>query len=167
MFIAHLPAGYLLSRQIAKSHPAKGALIATGLLASVLPDTDLFWFYLVSDRQSLHHGYMFHWPLFWGLIAALSWGFARALGAHGAGSFILVALANLLLHLALDSVAAGVGWLRPLSTIEVNLVEVPARYNWWVWNFVLHWTFGLELAIILAAGLTLRRDLLRRRPATP
>lgn len=167
MFIAHVPAGYLLSRQIAKSHPVKAALIATGLLASVLPDTDLFWFYLVSDRESVHHGYIFHWPLFWGLIAALSWGLARALGGRGAGSFIIVALANLMLHLALDSVAAGVGWLQPFSTAEVNLVEVPARYDWWVWNFVLHWTFGLELAIVVAAGLTLRRDLLRRRPRTP
>ena len=114
--------------------------------------------------MDLRLDYIFHWPLFWGLIAALSWALARALGWRGAGPFILVALANLTLHLALDSIAAGVGWLQPFSALEVNLVEVPARYDWWVWNFVLHWTFGLELAIAVAAGLTLRHDLRRRRP---
>jgi hypothetical protein len=31
-----------------------------------------------------------------------------------------------------------------------------------VWNFILHWTFLLELAIVLAAGIALWRDM---RPA--
>jgi inner membrane protein len=72
--------------------------------------------------------------------------------------FIGIALACLLLHMVLDSIAAEILWLKPFSDFEVNLVEVPARYDWWVWSFVLHWTFLLELAIVLAAGITLWRD---------
>jgi inner membrane protein len=71
--------------------------------------------------------------------------------------FIGIALACLLLHMVLDSIAAEIGWLKPFAPYEVNLVQVPARYDWWVWSFVLHWTFLLELAIVLAAGVTLWR----------
>jgi inner membrane protein len=41
MFVAHIPAGYLLSRYLSTGHADRKALILTGIVASVLPDTDL------------------------------------------------------------------------------------------------------------------------------
>ncbi len=165
MFIAHLPAGYLLTDALTRPlvRQATGVpkgLMAAGLAASVLPDLDLFWFYFVDARQSLHHAYLSHMPLFWVAMAGALWLGGRALGWRLAGLFAGVMLANLLLHMALDSVAAGIGWLRPFSDWNLNLVTVPARYGWWVWNFVLHWTFALELTLCAAAAVVLAR----RRP---
>ncbi|WP_010138413.1 metal-dependent hydrolase [Oceanicola sp. S124] len=159
MFLAHLPAGYLLARQLAK----RRALILTGCAASLLPDTDLLWFYLVDQRQTLHHAYVFHWPLFWIATALAGWGLARVLNRPRILPFLGVALACLLLHMVLDSLAGGIAWLAPLSDLELRLVEVPARHGWWVWNFVLHWTMLVEVLILAAFAIALSRDL--RRPA--
>jgi inner membrane protein len=153
VFIAHLPAGYLLTRAIqARAGDRSRRVLAVGLVASVLPDIDLLWFYLVDGRRTVHHAYVTHLPLFWIAVAVLVRIAARVLGWRGAGLLIAVALANLLLHMALDSVAAGIWWLWPLAEVEVNLVRVPAGQGWWVWNFVLHWTFLLELALVAAAA---------------
>lgn len=133
--------------------------MATGLIASITPDLDLFWFYLVNERQTNHHDFLFHWPVFWTGLALLAWLICKLLHWRGAGIFILVALSNLLLHMVLDSVAAEIYWLRPLAALQVNLVEVPARYDWWVWNFVLHWTFLLELSITICALVVFWRNL--------
>ncbi len=76
MFIAHLPAGYVLTRHLLDRAPAGDALsrriLAFGLLASVLPDFDLLYFYLIDNRQTLHHLYWPHLPAFWLVPAALS-----------------------------------------------------------------------------------------------
>jgi inner membrane protein len=49
----------------------------------------------------------------------------------------VVLFGNLLLHLALDTVAGGVRWLAPFSDRSFVLATVPARHGWWVWNFLL------------------------------
>ncbi|MFV0472641.1 MAG: metal-dependent hydrolase [Pikeienuella sp.] len=169
MFIAHIPAGYLLANRLSRNHPDRAALIAIGLVAAVFPDTDLFWFYLVDGRQTAHHAYLFHWPLFWTALAALALAAARLAHWRRAGRFILVALIGLMSHMALDSVAAAIPWLAPFSAREFGLFEVSPRPGWWVWTFVLHWSFALELAILLAACATLWRERARRngysRPA--
>jgi len=165
MFVAHIPAGYLLSRYMSRGHADRKALILTGVVASVLPDTDLLWFYLVDNRQTVHHSYVFHWPLFWVACAACAWAVARMMHRPRLYPFIGIALACLLLHMVLDSIAAEILWLKPFAELEVNLVQVPACYGWWVWNFVLHWTFLLELAIVLAAGIALWRATGARHPS--
>ena len=62
-----------------------------------------------------------------------------------------------------DSIAAEIYWLAPFPDFHLNAVRVPARYDWWVWNFILHWTFAIEIAICLAPGLLLRRTLGKTR----
>lgn len=158
MFIAHLPAGYLVARWLSKDQPHRNALIATGLVASVLPDTDLLWFYLVDQRQTPHHAYVFNWPLFWVACAAGALSVAWFMKWGQVKPFIGITLACLLLDMVLDSVAAEISWLQPFADYEVNLVSVPARFDWWVWSFVFHWTFLLEITTVLAAGITLWRD---------
>lgn len=163
MFIAHLPAGYLLGETLSRGRPARRGLIVTALMASILPDLDLVWFYLVNGRQNPHHDFVFHWPLFWVAIALSLWLIAVGTGRRRAVPFIGVGLASLLLHMALDSLAAEIAWLMPLSDARINLVTVPGGRDWWVWNFVLHWTFLLELAICGWAALVLWRN--RRQAA--
>ena len=56
-----------------------------------------------------------------------------------------------MLHLVLDTTAGGIRWLWPASEAELVMSHVTARHDPWWLNFVLHWTFALELAITLAA----------------
>ncbi|WP_435169448.1 metal-dependent hydrolase [Falsirhodobacter sp. 1013] len=158
MFIAHLPAGYLLTDRLTRGLQRRRRLMGVGLVAAVLPDTDLLWFYLVNDRQNLHHDFLFHWPLFWVAVAALFWILGRLAGWRDGGVVAGVALASLLLHMVLDSVVAEIAWLAPFSDRTFGLMEVPDRHAWWVWNFILHGSFGLELAIVALALWTLRRN---------
>lgn len=152
MFIAHLPAGYILTHCIArKNETIRSRALAVGLIFSVLPDLDLLYFYLVDGRRTPHHDYWTHLPIFWLGVAALT---AAALILAGKRHFMFlvwVALANVMMHLLLDSIAADIRWLHPLSGTRFNLVEVPARFEPWYLNFILHWTFAAEIAICAAA----------------
>ena len=153
MFIAHLPAGYLLTKGLFRQKiQHSNALFWTGLFFSIAPDLDLFWFYLVSNRQAPHHQYITHWPLFWTALACGVWFLAKLFRKPGWRPYLFIAYANVLLHLILDSIAAEIYWLAPLSRVYVNLAHVPAVYTWWGWNFFLHWTFALELCLCVAAG---------------
>lgn len=156
MFIAHLPAGYLVTRSILRRHPVaeplRRRLLALGMAASVLPDLDLLWFYFVDQRRQVHHAYLPHLPLFWLTVFAV---LALVLRVRGAARSTWLATtivaANILLHLVLDTTAGGIRWLWPFSHAELVMAHVPARHEPWVLNFILHWTFALELAILAAA----------------
>ncbi|MBW3631001.1 MAG: metal-dependent hydrolase [Gemmatimonadetes bacterium] len=157
MFIAHLPAGYLVTDALLRgrrvSEAARRRLLAAGLLASVAPDFDLLYFYLLSDRQRVHHEYLPHLPLAWVPVFAAA---AVVLAAIRAGHTTWLGLAiialNLLGHLVLDTTAGGIQWLWPFSRAEFVVAHVEARYHPWFLNFVLHWTFALELLIVALAA---------------
>lgn len=152
MFIAHLPAGYILTKYIQhKSGNYSRWLLWIGLIASVFPDIDLFYFYLIDNRQTLHHHYITHLPLAWLTLASILYGIFVVTGKKQYMVYLAVVFANVMLHMALDSIAAGIHWLYPLVDLEINLVNVPAIHDWWVWNFVFHWTFLLEISIILSS----------------
>jgi inner membrane protein len=167
MFIAHLPAGYVLTRRLIDRAPAGDALsrrlLALGLWASVLPNLDLLYFYLIDNRQTLHHLYWPHVPVFWLAPAALSLLFCAITRNRTLTLVSLVFYANIFLHLVLDTVAGHISWLYPFYPASFVLIEVPARYGWWVWNFVLHWTFGLELLICAWAVAIFARSKRKRR----
>lgn len=158
MFIAHLPAGYLATTFLlrrARPDPRlrlRRRLLALGMAAAVAPDLDLLWFYLVDDRRQVHHAYLPHLPL--ACAAALTVA-ALVLWMRRAGRTAWIAWAavsaNVLLHLVLDTTAGGIRWLWPFSDAEFVLSHVEARYQPWYLNFVLHWTFALELLILVAA----------------
>jgi inner membrane protein len=147
VFLAHLPAGYLLTKRIEARCGVSG-LMPVGLVASVLPDLDLFRFYVLDGRRVLHHEYWTHVPFWWAIIAA-TWclGFAVTRHRRGlAGSAVF--FGNIFLHLVLDTIVGGVAWFAPFSRRPFALVIVPAGHQWWVLNFVLHWTFVLELLVV-------------------
>jgi hypothetical protein len=129
-----------------------------GLAASVLPDLDILWFYIVDHRRVLHHHYWTHVPFWWAVIAA-TWclGYAGMRRRKpGAGSAVF--FGNVFLHLVLDTIVGGIAWLAPFSRHLYSLVTVPAGHRWWIGNFVLHWTFALELLVVVMALVALARQ---------
>lgn len=153
MFIAHIPAGYIISHWHQSQHPSPPSanLLAlttfATLLGSVLPDFDLFYFYLLDARQHNHHSYFPHLPAFW-LIFLLPLLITFKHLKKRNLLFITQGFAlGILSHLLLDSIAGGIAWLHPFSDQLYTLVKIPRLKGWWVWSFFLHWTFLLELGI--------------------
>lgn len=154
MLMAHFAAGYLLSRRcltVYRHQPDYRVYMMIGLLASILPDLDLLYFYLLDNRQHQHHSYWSHIPFYWLWLYALlvfpvkRWAGPRTL------LLLNLTLCNIMLHLLLDSVASGIKWLYPLTNYYYGVWQVPAVYDFWVLNFILHWTFIPEILIVCAA----------------
>lgn len=167
MFIAHLPAGWMATTTMLRGRTvdarARGRLMALGLAASVLPDLDLVWFFTVDQQRHVHHAYLTHKPGAWLVafaVAALAMGMLRVRRTAWLAPGALAA--NVMLHLALDTMAGGIRWLWPFSEAELVLSRVAARHEPWWLNFVLHWTFALEVAIAAAALAWWMRDRTRR-----
>ncbi|TIP87339.1 MAG: metal-dependent hydrolase [Mesorhizobium sp.] len=158
MLIAHLPAGYILGTFARSRWPGRSGIMAAAILGSVFPDIDMLYFHFVDGRQTHHHAYITHWPLFWaaaGLVAlsVAEWRDQRYLAPVGA--FFAAAM----MHMILDSVASPIMWLMPFDRHALELVTVPAMYRNWVMSFMLHWTFALELLICAwALALGFRRS---------
>ena len=166
MFIAHLPAGYIAGSAlagIAKRHQLTdpGRLMLTVLVASILPDLDLLWFYFVDHRQHVHHTYWTHVPAFWLTLAVCVSLISVAVRRSSALPYIAAATLGVLVHLVLDTVAGGIYWLYPFSPAEFRWVHVPSVHGWWVANFLLHWSFALELLVLVAALATRRFAVMR------
>jgi len=147
----------LLSNQFKTESSTKsnGRLMALGLLGSLLPDLDMLYFYLIDDRQYLHHGYWTHIPLFWLALFGLVLAGGAVLRQPSVLPAAAIFFSNVFIHLGLDTIVGKVRWLAPFSSHDFVMFDVPARYGWWVWNFVFHWTFLFEITIVFAAVVTL------------
>lgn len=154
MLIGHLPAGYLASSaalcHLQVNDNIKQRLLFVGVLCSVIPDFDALYFYLI-DSSEHHHAFISHKPLFWMTVALLGGVVAIVMRSRVLQFGVLIGGANVLLHLALDSIAGRIQWLAPFSSRSLTLVEIPARYDSWIISFVLHWTFALEIVLLVAA----------------
>lgn len=152
MFIGHLPAGYLATTALLRDEASRRRILRIGLFASVAPDLDLLYFYLVDQQRHVHHSYLPHLPLAWAVtLGAVALGM-RVRGAEWASWLTLAVVAvNVFLHLAMDTVAGGIRWLWPFSDVELVLATVQPRFDHWFLNFILHWTFALEVALVVAA----------------
>jgi inner membrane protein len=152
MLIAHAPAGFITAKLLfprfrRHSLPLIPFCVA-GVLGGIAPDFDLLYYYLIDHRAHHHHGYFTHYPLFWGvlLVAAAIWAWRAESKRIAALAFIFTL--NGFGHLLLDSVVGGIRWLAPFSAKSYALARVhgPLHPVWL--NFVLHWSFLLELAIV-------------------
>jgi len=163
MFIAHLPAGYLLSRLLIRNSKSLNLtkkqyqlLLLTGLLGSILPDFDLLYFFLIDGRQHGHHGYWTHIPYYWTTLFLLGFVYCKMIQANKLiVTGLLILYLNIMLHLLLDTLVGGIYWLYPINQFYLYLVDIQPRFDWWVLNFVMHWTFALELLITLTVILKL------------
>lgn len=156
MILAHLPSGYLLGR--AAGGGRDRAILIAALIGSVAPDLDMFWFWLVDGGQTHHHRFWPHIPLICAAIAAA----ALALVAMTARRWLAPAAAffgAVMMHICLDTLSGDIMWGWPVSDRLFSLVTVPATRAHWLLSFLTHWTMLVELAIIAAAALLLRRDL--------
>lgn len=153
MFFAHLPAGYLIGRAVARRAPqtrSLGILIAA-MIGGVFPDIDLLYLYLLDATPQHHHTYWTHLPVAWLGIAL----FATIAARHRSRRFRLALLAFILgwgSHLILDTPVGHIWWLYPWIDQPFSLAEVETRYKPWWMNFMLHWTMLIELAIIVVAA---------------
>lgn len=162
MIVAHLPAGYLVGQSVAGPLARRSGTSAKGLLAmvafmSVAPDLDMLWYYFADHGQRLHHHFWTHIPAFWVLVGLCGGGVALVARSPAIGAYTLAATLGALLHIVLDTINGGILWLAPWSSQDFRWLEVPSRYDFWVANFLFHWSFVFELAILVAAFETWRR----------
>ncbi|MFA5083658.1 MAG: metal-dependent hydrolase [Hydrogenophilaceae bacterium] len=160
MFIAHLPAGYLTARLTARHLGATvtPGLVLAGMAGGVFPDIDLTYAVLVDAGRVHHHRYWTHLPLVWLIVSitVLAWSQRAGAWRRHVGVFLLAVWS----HLLLDSVAGDIWWLWPWLDTPFSLTAIPAIHSPWWLNFLLHWSFALELAIVaLALGWEFARPL--------
>lgn len=151
MFIGHLPAGYVLTKTIQEKAKIKKYLLL-GLVASILPDLDMLYFYLIDKRQHLHHSYWIHIPFYWIILGLFTFAILRILKKKQYYIPASIFFANIFLHLALDTIVGKIEWLYPFTDHAYVLFTVPAVYDFWVYNFVFHWTFLFEIGVIIWAA---------------
>jgi len=154
MFIAHLPAGYILTKTLQKKWRISRYLLF-GLVGSLFPDFDLLYFYLIDGQQTLHHEYWIHVPFYWLIIAGVIHLLIRFFGKKQHHFMALFFFSGIFLHLFLDTVVGKILWFYPFTDHAYYLFEVPAVYDFWVFNFIFHWTFLFELFIVTWALLLL------------
>jgi inner membrane protein len=168
MFLAHMPAGYMVSKLLLSQFRFDSSktkwLLILGLLGSVFPDLDMLYFYLIDNRQHGHHSYWTHIPIYWvGLL-----GFSYLIAAFLKSRFLVAAatvfIGCILLHLSLDSFAGGgIKWLHPVNNSYIHIFTVPPRHSYWIWNYYLHWTALVELTIISCALFTFYKNTRKSR----
>ena len=153
MFLAHLPAGYLLGRAVLRRAPdIRGVwILGAAMVGGVFPDLDLLYLMLLDPTPQPHHTYWTHLP-----VACLGIGlFAAVASRHRSRAFRLGLLAFMLAwlsHLVLDSFVGEIGWLHPLRDEPFSLTHIEAfpRPAWT--GFVLRGTVLVELACLAAAA---------------
>jgi inner membrane protein len=153
MFVGHLPSGYLVAKaiQTTKLPISIKSVTLASLIGSILPDADMIYFYTADHRQHLHHSYWTHIPLFWFIFFVL-WIFCGKIACNKKFNTAgLIIFLNVMIHLALDTLTGRIRWLCPFSSHDFVLVDVPAVHSWWVWNFFAHWTFIVEVILVIVA----------------
>lgn len=168
MIIGHMPAGFLVSYILLRRHRSQSAymiLLLAGLFASIAPDLDLFYHHIVDDRQHGHHGYWTHIPIFWLSIYLVLFFPVRHCWKQQGPLSLHVMFFAVMSHMLLDSVTSGIKWLYPFDNHYYGLWRlwlIPDRHDWWVWNYIWHWTFLYELTILTACLMVIWRDRLLR-----
>ncbi len=165
MFIAHLPAGYLLAKTIRCRAPGRKAAMTATLLGAIAPDLDLFYFYTLDACRHHHHSYWTHYPSGWLALMLLAWGVSRIKRWSTGGTWLLIFSMSGFLHLLLDCMVGDIPLLAPCSMRFYALATVQAQYHPWWLNFLLHWSFLLELLIIAATIRIMVSG--RRKPDSP
>lgn len=157
MFIAHLPAGFLVGTVIARRWPGAMTPLAWWalLLGSIAPDIDLLYFYLLSDGSINHHVYPPHVPIVW-LICTCVGSLCLLKAPSVLRTAWLLFCAGWCLHLVLDTVAGGIWWLWPWVTTPYVLLVVPRRFDDHWLNLLSRPAIVLELVIVVCAWLRWR-----------
>lgn len=161
MMIAHLPSGYILATSLLKRRPnavaSASAVVTAGIIGALMPDFDMLYFHLIDHRQTHHHKYFTHWPIVWLTLTAISALWSSLAKQSKAAMLSLVVCLGGVLHMVLDSFVGDIWWLAPFMDQPFAMFTVPARFKPWWLNFILHWSFAVELAICIWALVIYRR----------
>ncbi len=150
MLIAHAAAGYIVAKWFISFKPVhmrNRYWETVGVIGGLLPDIDMFYFYWVDQGKVHHHRYITHWPVFWLLCLSISWLCWQRNKQNAWAATILLLGINGCIHLLLDTIVGDIWWLMPWLDKPFSLFTVPALYQSWYWNFILHWSFAFELLI--------------------
>jgi inner membrane protein len=152
MIIGHLPAGYIASKILAKKLTSKTVnlrlFILVGMCGAVAPDFDLFYFYFVDQRQYHHHTYWPHYPVAWLSMLLISIIWCRIASYKSTALLGLIFSINGSIHMLLDSIVGDIWWFSPFLDESFAMFTVPALHEPWWLNFILHWSFLLEIFIL-------------------
>lgn len=152
MFIGHLPAGYisakLLLKQFADTGVSTKFFILAGALGGIAPDLDMFYFYLIDNRQNHHHTYWPHYPVLWLTILAASSIWFKLANNKSAPALAVIFSISGSIHMLLDSIVGDIWWFAPFIDKPFALFTVEAVYKPWWLNFILHWSFALEILVL-------------------
>lgn len=156
MFIAHLPSGYILAKLLEKKFKqnllSKKVFFIIVMIGAVFPDIDLIYFYLFDNRSMHHHKYFLHWFSFWIPIFLMSYFyFKRSIYSHKFALMAMLFSGAALLHIGLDTFVGDVWLFAPFIDQPYVFFEVTSRYQPWWLNFILHWSFLVELILCLIA----------------
>lgn len=156
MFIAHLPSGYILAKLLEKKFKqnllSKKVFFIIVMIGAVFPDIDLIYFYLFDNRSVHHHKYFLHWFSFWIPIFLMSYFyFKRSIYSHKFALMVMLFSGAALLHIGLDTFVGDVWLFAPFIDQPYVFFEVTSRYQPWWLNFILHWSFLVELILCLIA----------------
>ena len=155
MFIAHLPAGYIATVLSRKKWPSKTAsswFAVASCVGSVAPDFDLIYYYVWDKQQHHHHGYWTHYPIIWFPLLVFMLLLIKLFPRfHKPFICMAVFFFSGCVHLLLDTVVGDIWWGAPFIDKSFSLFYVPAIFSPWWLNFILHWSFLLELIIVFIA----------------
>ncbi len=152
MIVGHLPAGYLYGRfvsaKLAGTRADPRQVLIAALVGSVFPDIDMLYFLLVDERQHHHHTYWTHYPIVWlAFLFAAFIVFRLCSRRRREAVLAMIFTSAAILHLVLDSIVGDVRWFAPFVDRTYAMFSVPALHQPWWFNFVLHWSFGLEILL--------------------
>jgi len=156
MIIGHAPAGYIISTYLfphlsPAASVSRRTFLFAGVAGAVAPDIDMLYFHLVDHRQHLHHSYFTHFPSFWATLLVLAFAWLVAARAKAGPLVLLVFFLNAFVHMVLDTIVGGIEWMAPLNSASFSFATVSPRFQPWWLNFFLHWSFLLEIALVLWA----------------
>ena len=163
MFIAHVPSGYILAKFLEKKLKATGlskkTFFALLMVGAVFPDLDSFYFYFIDGRSVHHHKYFVHWFSVWLpiLFAAVLYLKITKFSSKMAWMISLFSV-GAVLHICLDTFVGDVWLFAPFIDQPYVFFEVMPRYQPWWLNFILHWSFLLELFIVFFSVFIFRRN---------
>jgi inner membrane protein len=162
MIIGHIPSGYIFSKLLAGKLAGKeidlSLLLLTCITGAIAPDIDWLYYFFIDNEKHLHHTYWTHYPIVWTGSLLLFSAWYRLI--HNSPSVLLgvVFSAAGLMHIVLDSIVGDILWFAPFTNESFALFSVPELFKPWWLNYVLHWTFSMELLLTFWAIVLWRRN---------
>jgi inner membrane protein len=128
-----------------------------GVIGGIFPDFDFIYHIFIDSDRTPHHQYLTHLPLFWAGVWAVLFLIGVWKRDRRFMAVVTTFCASAMLHLVFDTLTGVVYWFKPLSSLGVNVFKVADVHVWWVRNYVDHWTFLFEIAIIVTAMIVFLR----------